>query len=191
MSGGVVLGAILSYGIPNPKPIDLPPGSRYVPHGRSAGALPLRPSLKALGVWPLRLMFARAQPALVARAILPILVLMPIGTSAAAALAIIACYVVAGALLLLIPAVISVSGLGRIWMAPLPVRGSSLTQAVLIPSMVAIVGASAAEGGILFVIGASLHAAALAGACIAGVGCLVTAGAAIWRMRARSTRSRG
>ena len=194
MSGGVILGAILSYLIPDPKPADLPPGSRYVPHGRSTRTSLLRPSLKALGVWPLRLMFARAQPALVARAILPILVMMPIGTSAAAALGIIAIYAVAGALLLLIPAVISVSGLGNIWMAPLPVRGSSMALAVLIPSLVAILGASAAEGLFLFVIGVSLRAAALAGLCIACVGCSVTIAVANWRMRARSRstmRSRG
>ena len=184
MSGGVILGALLSYAIPSPKPSDLPPGSRYVPHGRSARTSPLRPSLKALGVWPLRLMFARAQPSLVARAILPILVLMPIGTSAAAALGIIAFYVVAGALLLLIPAVISVSGLGKIWMAPLPVRSSSMTLAVLIPSTAAILGASAAEGLLLFLIGVSLRAAAAAGLCIAAVGCLVTMAVANWRMRA-------
>ena len=87
MSGGVIVGAVASYGLRHPKPVDLPPGSRYVPHGRRRAAAALRPSLKALGVWPLRLMFARAQPKLVARAILPILVMMPIGTSAAAALA--------------------------------------------------------------------------------------------------------
>lgn len=191
MSAGVILGAILSYAIPGPKPVDLPPGSRYVPHGRSARAAPLRPSLKALGVWPLRLMFARAQPTLVARAILPILVMMPIGTSAAAALGIIAFYVVAGALLLLIPAVISVSGLGKIWMAPLPVRGSSMALAVLIPSIVAIVGASAAQGLFLFVIGVSLRAAAAAGLCIAGVGCLVTIAVANWRARVRSSARSG
>jgi hypothetical protein len=191
MSGGVLLGAILSYGIPTPKPIDLPPGSRYVPHRRSARASPVRPSLKALGVWSIRLMFARAQPTLVARAILPILVLMPLGTSAAAALGVIAIYVVAGALLLLIAAVISVSGLSRRWMTPLPVRGYGAMQALLIPGIAAIVGASAAEVLFLFVSGVSLRASAAAGLCIAVVGCLVTIAAAIWRTRVSSSaRSR-
>lgn len=183
MCGGVMLGAVLSYGIPNPKPIDLPPGSRYVPHRHVAKAAAVRPSLKSLGLWPLRLMFARAQPKLVARAILPILVLMPIGTSATAALCVIVIYVVAGALLLLIPATISVSGLSARWMAPLPVRGFSVTRAVLIPTITAIVGASAAEVLFLFMIGVSLRASGAAGLCIAGGGCLVTIAAAIWRTR--------
>jgi len=184
MSGGVIVGAIASYGLRGPKPVDLPPGSRYVPHGRIRAAAALRPSLQALGVWPLRLMFARAQPKIVARAILPILVMMPIGTSAAAALSIIAIYVVAGALLLLMPAAIAVSGLSVRWMAPLPVRGFTVTRAVLIPTIVAIVGAGAAEGMFLFVIGVSLRAAATAALCIAGAGSLVTMTAArLWRAR--------
>jgi hypothetical protein len=186
MSGGVIVGAIASYGLRNPKPVDLPPGSRYVPHGRIRAAGSLRPSLKALGLWPLRLMFARAQPKLVARAILPILVMMPIGTSAAAALCVIAIYVVAGALLLLIPAAISVSALSVRWMAPLPVRGFTVTRAVLIPAIAAILGASAAQGLFLFVIGVSLRVSAAAGLCIAGAGCLVTMTGARWRRAPRS-----
>ena len=192
LSGGVMLGAFLSYGIPNPKPIDFPPGSRYVPHRRVAKAAAVRPSLKPLGLWPLRLMFARAQPKLVARAILPILVLMPLGTLAADAMVIIAFYMVGGALLLLIPAAISVSGLSARWMAPLPVRGFAVTRAVLIPTLIAIVGASAAEGLFLFAIGASLRASAIAGSVLAGAGCLLTMTAArLWRARTPSATSRG
>ncbi len=174
MSGGVMLGAILSYGIPNPKPIDLPPGSRYVPHRRVAQASAVRPSLKALGSWPLRLMFARAQPKLLARAILPILVLIPLGTLAADAMVIIAFYMVGGALLLLIPAAISVSSKVRGWVAPLPARASSVMQAVLVPTLAAIVGASSAEGLFLFLMGVSQRTAAATALCMAVVACLVT-----------------
>ena len=174
MCGGVMLGAILSYGLPGPRPVDLPPGSRYVPHRRAAKASVVRPSFRALGIWPLRLVFARAQPKLVARAILPILVLMPIGTSASAALCVIAIYVVAGALLLLIPAAISVSSKVRGWVAPLPARASSVMQAVLLPTLAAIVGASAAEGLFLFLMGVSPHTAAVTALCMAVVACLVT-----------------
>jgi hypothetical protein len=173
-SGGVFAGAMLSYGIPGPRPIDLPPGSRYVPHRGVAKASAVRPSLKALGFWPVRLVFARAQPKLVARSLLPVLLLMLIGTSAAAALVIIAFYVVAGALLLLIPAAISVSSQVRGWVAPLPVRASSVMQAVLVPTLGAIVGASAAEGLFLFLMEASLRTAAVTGLCMAVVACLVT-----------------
>jgi hypothetical protein len=180
LSGGVIAGAVASYGLGHAKPADLPPGSRYVPHGRTRAATVPRPSLEALGVWPLRLMFARAQPKLVARAILPILVMMPIGTSGAAAICIIAIYVVAGALLLLIPAAISVGGLSGRWMAPLPVRGLAVMRAVLTPAIVAIVVASAAEGLLLIVIGVSTRASAAAALCIAGAGCLLTLTAAGW-----------
>jgi hypothetical protein len=191
MSGGVIVGAIASYGLPGPRPVDLPPGSRYVPHRRAAKASAVRPSLKALGLWPLRLMFARAQPKLVARAILPILVLMPIGTSATAALCVIAIYVVAGALLLLVPAAISVSSLSARWMAPLPLPGLSVTRAVLIPAIVAIASASAAEGLLLFAIGLSLRASAAAGSVLAGASCLVTVTAAgLWRAQTWSAGSR-
>jgi hypothetical protein len=184
MSGGVIVGAAASYGLRHPKPVDLAPGSRYVPHGRRRAAAALRPSLKALGVWPLRLMFARAQPKLVARAILPILVMMPIGTSAAAALCIVAIYAVAGALLLLIPAAISVSASSVRWMAPLPLSGFTVTRAALTPAIAVIVGASAAEGLFLAVIGLSMRASAAAGLCIASAGCFITLTAArLWRAR--------
>lgn len=181
MSGAVAAGAIASYAIPNPKAVDLPPGSRYVPHRRIAKAPALRPSLKALGLWPLRLMFARAQPKLVARAILPVLVLMPIGTTAATALCVIALYVVAGVLSLLIPAVISVSVAVRAWTAPLPVRIGQVIQVVVIPTLGIIVGLSAAEGWLLFAMGASLHAALATGLCMALLGCAATQAALLLR----------
>ncbi len=174
MSGGVMLGAILSYGLPGPRPVDLPPASRYVPHRRAAQASAVRPSLNALGIWPLRLVFARAQPKLVARSLLPVLLLMLMGTSAAAAMVIIAFYVVAGALLLLMPAAISVSSKVRGWVAPLPARASSVMQAVLVPTLAAIVGASAAEGLFLFLMGVSQRTAAVTALGIAVVACLVT-----------------
>jgi hypothetical protein len=174
MSGGVAAGAIASYAIPSPKPIDLPPGSRYVPHRRVAKASALRPSLKALGFWPLRLMFARAQPKLVTRAILPVLVLMPIGTSAATAMCVIALYGVAGVLLLLLPAAISVSVSVRAWMAPLPVRISQVMQVVVIPTLGIIVGAGAAAGLLLFAMGVSLRTSLASGLCMAFIGCLLT-----------------
>jgi hypothetical protein len=174
MSGGVMLGAILSYGLPGPRPVDLPPGSRYVPHRRAATASAVRPSFKALGIWPVRLVFARAQPKLVARSLLPVLLLMLMGTSAAAAMVIIAFYVVAGALLLLIPAAISVSSKVRGWVAPLPARASSVMQAVLVPTLAAIVGASTAEGLFLFLMGVSQRTAAVTALRMAIVACLVT-----------------
>jgi len=79
LSAGVALGAAVSYAVPAPKPIDLPPGSRYVPHKKTHRAAKIRPSLTALGLWPVRQMFAWAQPKMVARATIPVLLSMGIG----------------------------------------------------------------------------------------------------------------
>ena len=48
-SGGIAAGVIGSFLIPQPKPADLPPGSRYVPHRKTNRAAIIRPSLGALG----------------------------------------------------------------------------------------------------------------------------------------------
>jgi hypothetical protein len=101
LSAGVVLGAVVSYAMPAPKPVDLPPGSRYVPHKKTHRAAKIRPSLAALGSWPVRQMFAWAQPRMVARATLPILVMMPMGTTADDAIGVIAVFGVTAALVLL------------------------------------------------------------------------------------------
>ena len=60
------------------------------------------PRLSALGSWPVRQMFAWAQPKIVARAMIPILVMMPLGTTADAAMVVIALFGVVGALLLIV-----------------------------------------------------------------------------------------
>ena len=62
LSGGIGVGVLASYLIPAPKAVDLPPGSRYVPHTRAKRAARILPSLNALGHWPVRQMFAWIQP---------------------------------------------------------------------------------------------------------------------------------
>jgi hypothetical protein len=186
LSGAVILGAMASYAIPRPEPVDLPPGSRYVPHRRTGKAGVLRPSLKALGHWPVRQMFARAQPKIVARAVVPVLVMMPLGTMADTAMVVVGVFLVAGALSLLIPAAISVSALVRRWVAPLPVRADRLMRTYLVPSLGVIAGASAVEACLLFVLGASLRTSLAIGLCTAVFGVLITIGGVrLWRAPTR------
>jgi hypothetical protein len=182
LSGGVILGAIVSYAIPAPKPQDLPPGSRYVPHLRIGKASAMRPSLKSLGQWPVRRMFARAQPQMVARAIVPVLVMMPLGATADNAMVVVCLFLVAGSLSLLIPAVISVSALVRRWMAPLPVTTDSLMRTYLLPSLGTIVGAGAVAAWLLFILGASGLASVAAGLGAAVLGVLIVIGTVYWQL---------
>jgi hypothetical protein len=139
-SFGIAIGSIASYGIPAPKPADLPPGSRYVPHKRAKGSPKLRPSLKALGLWPLRQMFAWAQPKMVARATIPVFLSMPMGTMADAALVVVGLFAALGALLLLLSAVVSAGAKARRWTAPLPVRLFALLRFFLAPTLFAVAG---------------------------------------------------
>jgi hypothetical protein len=150
LSGGMAIGSLASYAIPAPRPVDLPPGSRYVPHRRVKGPPLIRPSLKAVGFWPLRQMFAWAQPKMVARATIPVLLAMPIGTMADTAMAVIGFFAIAGALLLLVSAVISTGAKLRRWAAPLPLRAGVLLRYFLTPTLIVIA-----------VLGAALRLAAL------------------------------
>ena len=185
LSGGVVLGVIIGYFIPAPKPIDLPPGSRYVPHRHVAKTTPVRASLKALGQWPIRQMFAWAQPKAVSRATIPILVMMPLGTMADTAMGVIALFGVIGSLLLVWSAAISVSRLAARWLAPLPVRAGAVVGAILLPACAFIAGASAMEALLLLLFNVSYRNAIMSGASTAVIGCLLFGGALLWNVRLR------
>jgi hypothetical protein len=176
MSAAVAAGAALSYAIPAPKLIDLPPGSRYVPHGRVRRAATIRPSFAALGLWPIRTMFARAQPKVIARAIVPVFVMMPLGTMADSAMVVTGMFVVIGALSLLVPAAISVYVLARLWLAPLPVSGNWLMRTLLAPTVAIFAAAGMVSGFFLSVLGVSLLESARAGIAITLFSCLVAMG---------------
>jgi hypothetical protein len=150
---GVVVGASLSYLAPVPKAIDLPPGSRYVPHRRRVGAASPTPSLSALGRWPVRQMFASARPRAVARAVMPILLLMPLGSSADAAMLVIAVFAVLGAVVLLVAATISVSKASSRWLQPLPLRVAVLVRNLLIRPLAVIFGATTVAAWLFWVMG--------------------------------------
>ena len=184
---GVAIGVAVGYAMPTPKPVDLPPGSRYVPHRKANRAAKMRPSFAALGAWPVRQMFAWTQPKMVARATLPILVMMPMGTTADAAMGVIAVFGVNGALVLLCMAAIRLSDLARRWMAPLPVRAGVVTRAFLLPTLGVMVGAGAVEVLLLLAFGVSYRISAAAGFGTAAIGCLATTAGVL----ARRARLRG
>jgi hypothetical protein len=174
LGAAVVLGALAGYAMPAPKPVDLPPGSRYVPHRKAHRAAKIRPSLAALGAWPVRQMFAWAQPKMVARTTIPILVMMPLGTTAAAALGAIAVFAMAGMLLLLCLAAVAASHAVRRWIAPLPVRARVLTRVFLLPIFAVMVAVSAVEAWLLMALGVSFRISAAVGLVTAVIGCLAT-----------------
>ncbi|HMH28906.1 MAG TPA: hypothetical protein VK580_09995 [Steroidobacteraceae bacterium] len=183
LSGGIALGVLGSFLVPQPKPVDLPPGSRYVPHQKLRRAAKIRPSLSALGIWPIRQAFSWAQPKVVARALIPILVMMPLGTMADAAMVAIALFGTIGALLLVCSAVISASRLAWRWLAPAPVRPGEVIRAFLLPTCAVIVAAGTTEALLLLLFNVSYVTSAEAGACTAVVGCLTASAGLIWNWR--------
>jgi hypothetical protein len=189
MSAGVAVGVIFSYAIPAPKPAEPPPGSRYVPHQKSNRAAKIRPSLASLGAWPVRQMFAWAQPKMVARATLPILIMMPLGTTADQALGAVAVFAVTGSLVLLWTAAVSLSRRAYRWVAPLPVRTVAVTRAFLLPTMSVMAGASAVEFLLLLTFDVSYRTAAVVGIVTSLTGCLATLGGAwLWQVNRRGAR---
>jgi hypothetical protein len=183
--GGIAAGVIGSFLVPQPKPVDLPPGSRYVPHPKLKRAAKFRPSLSALGSWPIRQAFAWAQPKIVSRAIIPVLLSMPLGTMADAAMVVIAVFGIIGVLSLVWSGVISASRLARRWLAPLPVRSGEVIRAFLLPACAVIVAASAIEALLLLVVNVSYRTSAEVGAWTAAVGCVTVSGGLIWNARPR------
>jgi hypothetical protein len=80
----VLQGTFLGVGggliVPHSKPLSPYPGSRYVPHRTTPGRHPV-PSLGGLAIWPIRSMFAMLRPKNLSRTLLPVLIVMPLGTT--------------------------------------------------------------------------------------------------------------
>jgi hypothetical protein len=149
--------------------VEAPPGSRYVPKGQSRRGRALQPSLSALGQWPLRRMFASAQPKLVARALMPVLLSMGIQTTADTAMVVIGLFAAAGALALLIPSVLAVSGAALRWLAPLPLSGRTLLRVVCGRAVLTVLGISALAGFFLTLMDVSAGRAAGSAAMLASI----------------------
>jgi hypothetical protein len=186
---GAGLGVVVSYAIPTRKQIASAPGSRYVPHKQGVSAAAPRPSLAPLGIWPIRQMFAGAQPKAMARAALPILLCIPGGSSAGAALVIVATFAFIGMLLLLVSSVISVSAIGRDWLAPLPLTGNRTARALLTPSLAVIAVLNAITASLLWIGGFSARLAAELGLFAAIASSLVAVGGSFMVLARASDRS--
>jgi hypothetical protein len=130
-------------------------------------------------------MFVWAKPKLVARATVPILLSMGLGTTADVAMIVIAISGAIGALLLLLPAAISTSVLLRRWIAPLPVPAAVMMRAFLLPTFGVMAGVSALEALLLLAFDVSWRAAAATGLSTAMIGCLVTLGGVLSAARGR------
>jgi hypothetical protein len=177
MISGAGLGAVVSNAMPpGRKQSESAPGSRYVPRRRGVSTAPLRPSLAPLGHWPIRQMFASAQPKAMARAALPILLCIPGGSSAGSALVIVASFAFIGMLLLLVSSVISVSATGRRWLNPLPLTRNVTAVALLIPSLAVIAVSNAIGASMLWIGGLSAGLAAEIGLFTAIASWLVAVG---------------
>jgi hypothetical protein len=173
ITAGIVLGTLVSLCMPAPKVVDLPPGSRYVPHRRGVKAPVPQGSLSALGMWPLRQMFASARPKAVARATLPMLLIIPLGATADSALLVLAMLGVTGALLLLVSATMAVGARAARWVRPLPLSDGVLLRILLGRTLAVMFCAAVVAGWLLWVMGTPVARSGIIGALTAAASSLI------------------
>jgi hypothetical protein len=155
LAGGVLIGAAVSYLVPLPKPVEPTPGSRYVPQRRPTRAAPVVPSLRSLGLWPVRALFAGLRPQAVTRVAIPILLLMPLGTTADVAMLVIGICADLGAMLLLMGAMVRVHGAARRWLRPLPAAPQRLSRQILMRPALVLLGGIAVAAWLLWLVRSS------------------------------------
>jgi len=126
---GTFFGTGVGLIVPLPKPVSPYPGSRYVPQRMTPGRRPV-PSLAGLAIWPIRSMFAMLRPKTLSRTLLPVLMMIPLGTTAAAAMAWVGFFGAWTALLALIASLVHVLRAARRWLKPLPLPGPRLGFAI-------------------------------------------------------------
>ncbi len=173
ITAGIVVGTLVSYCMPAPKAVVLSPGSRYVPHRRGVQAPVPQGSLSALGTWPLRQMFASARPKAVARATLPMLLIMPMGATADSAMLILAILGVTGALLLLVSSTMAVGAWAARWVQPLPLSDGVLLRVLLGRALTVIFCAAVVAGWLLWVMGTPVVRSGIIGALTAAASSLI------------------
>jgi hypothetical protein len=156
MTGGVMLGAGSSYLLPTGGHEEIYEGSRYVPHHRRRKTPVPTGSLAALGSWPVRQMFASARPKTIARALAPILVLVPVGSTAAGVMLAVGSLCAMGSLVLLVAAAISVSAKASRWLEPLPLASGRVARRTLIPALALMFCITSIESWLIWVIGSPL-----------------------------------
>lgn len=182
---GASLGIVFGHVLPLPRPEELPPGSRYVPRARRARAAALTPSLRPLGAWPIRRLFASARPRTVARITVPILLMVPMGTLAYGAMLIIGIAALAVAVATLALASVAVARDSRRWLAPLPLGNASLLRHVLPGPLAGMLLSATLLAWLLWVGGVSAARAARLGAGLLAGSAAVAVGGSVLALRAR------
>jgi hypothetical protein len=190
IAAGIVLGTLIGYVVPLPKPEELPPGSRYVPQRRVKEPAAPTPRLSALGRWPVREMFARARPKVVSRAILPILLAMPLGSTADVAMLVIGISAVVGAMILLLAASVSVSKASYRWLRPLPLSGVVLARHLLTRALTLISSGGLVTAWLLWVMGKTVGRSLKIGLLLAFLSCLIVVGGCLNGMYRAAMRGR-
>jgi hypothetical protein len=153
MTASVLVGAGLGHLLPAARQDEMYEGSRYVPHRRRTQASIPIGTLAALGSWPMRQMFANARPKTIARTILPILLCVPLGSTAADAMLAIGLLTAIGALVLLVAAVISVGAKASRWLRPLPLGPRLLARRIMSPTLAFMLCVTAVESWLIWVLG--------------------------------------
>jgi hypothetical protein len=183
-TAGVALGAAFAHWRPAVRLEEAYEGSRYVPHRRRALTPVPTGSLAALGSWPVRQLFASARPKTVARAVVPILLAVPMGSTAADAMLALGLLTAIGALALLAVSALSVSAKASRWLTPLPLGSGPLVRSTLMPALASMGGIACIETWLLWVMGLSSErslaigvATLLAGLIITTAGSLLAIGA--------------
>jgi hypothetical protein len=156
-TGGVVLGAGLSYLVRPARQEDIYEGSRYVPHRRRAETPIPTGSLAALGSWPVRQSFASARPKTLARVMVPIMLAVPLGSQAADVMVTIGLLTAVGAVVTLVAAVISVSARASRWLMPLPLDPPRLARSTLGPALASMLIATSIESWLIWVLRSSIR----------------------------------
>jgi hypothetical protein len=146
---GAAAGAGVRLAIPASTPETPHPDSRYVPHRVTRGRRPA-PSLAALGIWPIRRMFTLLQPKLAARTLLPVLLMVPLGSTAADAMIWIGAFGLAAALAAVGTSVLWVRRAAVSWLRPLPLSSSRVGQAVASRACLVMLALAAAASWLLW-----------------------------------------
>jgi hypothetical protein len=189
-TAGVLVGACCAECLPAARPEELYEGSRYVPHRRLAFTPVPSGSLVPLGSWPLRQLFASARPKTVARAIVPLLLAMPLNSTAADAMLVLGLLSAIGALVLLAAAALSVSARASRWLRPLPLGSGALARSTLIPAAAAMALAAAIESWLLWVKGVSVPRCLAIGSATLATCLVVTLAGSLQRIYAENPSGR-
>ena len=190
-AGGVTLGAVLGHLMPLTRQEDGYEASRYVPHRRGVETPAPTGSLGALGSWPLRQLFASARPKTLARAMIPVLLSVPLGSAAADTMLAVGLLAAIGALVLLTTATISVSAAAFRWLTPVPLAPRVLARRVAGPPLAVVVLLTSIESWLTWVLGSTIARCLLIGMLMAAACAILTMGGSLLAVHPRRQARHG